>query len=334
MNDNKNTTVLGFLIYPGFPMSCLTSMIEPLRAANEIVGLSAFTWKLISEMGNPVVSSAKISFDPDISFSNVTDMDYLFLLSDPLAKFEQPKASNGLLRRLVRHGMRIGGVSGGVFPLARSGLLDGYTCSVHWCYEAAFALEFPSHKMKSDVIIIDRNRYTVSGATAGFDLMLHLIEEKLGSEVMTEVACWFQHPLVRGEGVRQRIPTRQRESTSDMLPSMIHKAIEIFTKHIEDPVSILDVAELIDISPRQLERIFKKTTGKTPLQYYRMLRLNTARQLVLYSKNTMREIAEAVGYTTATPMIKRYQEIFKITPQLDREKINIFRVKNNRPVPS
>ncbi len=32
---------IGFLIFPGFPMACLTSMIEPMRAANEISGTTA-----------------------------------------------------------------------------------------------------------------------------------------------------------------------------------------------------------------------------------------------------------------------------------------------------
>ena len=58
-------TTLGFLIFPGFPMSCLTSAIEPLRAANEIVGTEAFSWVLISEQGSRVNSSARVGFDPD-----------------------------------------------------------------------------------------------------------------------------------------------------------------------------------------------------------------------------------------------------------------------------
>ena len=51
MTRGESTTTLGFLIFPGFPMSCLTSAIEPLRAANEISGQAAFDWKLIGETG-------------------------------------------------------------------------------------------------------------------------------------------------------------------------------------------------------------------------------------------------------------------------------------------
>ncbi|WP_338045826.1 AraC family transcriptional regulator [Parasedimentitalea marina] len=175
-----------------------------LRAANEIAGKEAFAWKLISENGARVESSAAVGFDPDLALADADRLDYLFLLSSPLASFLEPKPAQGHVRRMARHGVKMGGVSAGVFPLARSGLLDGHTCSVHWCYAAAFAAEFPDLRTTDDVINIDRERYTVSGAAAMFDLMLHMIEQKLGNNVTTEVACWFQHPLMRGRACAKR----------------------------------------------------------------------------------------------------------------------------------
>ena len=309
MNEVNKSTTLAFLIYPGFPMACLTSAIEPLRAANEIVGQKAFAWQLISETGGRVSSSAEVGFDPDHALEAADNVDYLFLL-------------------------KMGAISGGVFPLARSGLLSGYKCSVHWCYEAAFAAEFPDHAMTGDVINIDKNRYTASGAAAAFDLMLHLIDEKLGQEVTTEVACWFQHPLMRGAGVRQKTPTVGKKSTSDMLPPVVAQAVEIFASRIADPIAIEDVAKAVGVSSRRIERSFKQATGQSPSHYYRALRMNAARQLVLYSKDTMIEIANAVGYCSAAPMIRHYKQSFGLSPSEDRKTINIFRVENNSAIPS
>lgn len=330
----EKTITLGFLIFPGFPMACLTSAIEPLRAANEIAGQKAFEWKLISEHGERVRSSADVAFDPDMALNDASQLNYLFLLSSPRSHFESPRISDGLLRRLARHGVRMGGISGGVFPLARSGLLSDHECSVHWCYESAFAVEFPELKTTDNVIRIDRQFYTASGAAAAFDLMLHLIEERLGNDVTTEVACWFQHPLVRGQGVRQKIPTVRATSTSDMLPPIVAQAIEIFANHIEDPVGVNDAAAMIGVSSRQLERGFKQATGQSPSHYYRALRMNAARQLVLYSRDSMAEIANAVGYARAAPMLQHYQQHFGLSPEEDRTTINMFRVQDNRSIPS
>ena len=334
MSQNKHKIVLGFLIFPEFPMSCLTSAIEPLRVANEIAGTEVFVWKLISESGDRVKSSALVCFDPDLTLDAAEDLDFLILLSSPLAQFENPKHANGRLRHLARHGVRMGGVSGGVFPLARSGLLAGSACSVHWCYQAAFEAEFPDLATTDNVILIDRDRLTASGAAAVFDLMLHLVEDRLGASVTTEVACWFQHPLMRGEGVRQRTPTSKGESTADMLPSPVAEAVAIFAEHIAHPLDVAEVAFLVKVSTRQLERSFKKATDQSPSLYYRQLRVNAARQLVLYSKESVSDIANAVGYANATPLVRYYKQAFGLSPQDERKNNNLFRVQTNKPLPT
>ena len=40
--QRDNTMTLGFLIFPGFPMACLTSAIEPLRIADQLTGRARF----------------------------------------------------------------------------------------------------------------------------------------------------------------------------------------------------------------------------------------------------------------------------------------------------
>lgn len=325
---------IGLLIFPGFPMACLTSMIEPLRAANEISETTTFSWTLVSEDGARVRSSADVWFEPDVALADVEDLDSLFLLSAPSSAFDSEVTSNGKLRKLERHGMTMGAVSGGVFPLARAGLLNGHSASVHWCYAAAFEAEFPEHETTDEVIAIDDRRMTASGAAAAFDLALHLIEQSLGAEVATEVACWFQHPLVRGEGVTQKVPTANSVSTDDMLPPMLRDAVALFNSHIEDPINVAQVATAVGISVRQLERMFKQSTGQTPHHYYRAVRMKVARQLVLYSKDSMRDIALAVGYSSTSTLNQNYEEVFGLLPSADREKINLFRVRENATVPS
>ncbi|MEP1768834.1 MAG: helix-turn-helix domain-containing protein [Sulfitobacter sp.] len=333
MMHKKNVTV-GFLLFPQFPMACLTSMIEPLRAANEIIGHEAFGWTLISETGARIEASAKVWFDPDVALAEVDAIDQLFLLSGPASQFAHPAPSQGKLRKMARHGLPIGAISGGVFPLARAGLLEGHTASVHWCYEGAFRTEFPTLKATDDVIAIDRRCATAAGAAAAFDLALRMIEENHGADVATEVACWFQHPLVRGEGVMQRKPSLNRQTTLDMLPPSVRKAVDLFASHIEDPLTISDVAGAVGLSVRQLERSFQKSTGMSPMTYYRTTRMNAARQLVLYSNDTMMQIATAVGYASSGTLIQTYEDVFGIHPAKDREKINMFRTRENTALPN
>lgn len=309
---------LGFLMFPGFPMACLTSAIEPLRAANEITGRREFEWRLVSETRAPVRSSAEVRFEPDVTLADLSGVDQLYLISPPTAEFADPRHGPARLRWLERTGLTLGAFSGGIFPLARAGLMEGRGCSVHWCYEAAFKAEFPDVKASESVILRDKRRITASGAGAVFDLMLRLIEERLGRQCMTEVACWFQHPFVRDEDASQKVPVARTASTADRLTPPIREAIRLFETHVEDPLRIPDVAAAVSMSGRHFERLFKRETGQSPLRYYRHLRLAKARQRVLYSNDPLREIAAAVGYLTPAPMARHYQELFGVSPKDER----------------
>lgn len=315
-------------------MACLTSAIEPLRAANEIIGRRAFEWLLVGEDGSPVPSSAGVNFDPDKALDDVEDIDYLFVLSSPISAFRKPRAANGKIRHLGRSGVALGAFSGGIFPLTRSGVMEGRTCSVHWVYNAAYRAEFQGILTTDTVISIDGPMYTASGSAAVFDLMLKFIDDAVGPEAMTEVACWFQHPFVRGEDVLQKTPTLSSASTSDTLPDRVSRAIELFAEHIEEPIQISDVAKAVAMSSRQLDRSFQRATGQSPSKYYRNMRLNHARKLVLYSNDTTAEIALAVGYATAGPMLRHYKALFGVSPQEDRKAANQFRVDGNAPIPT
>ena len=102
-------------------MACLTSMIEPLRVANEISGSNVFKWQLLSEDGLPVTASAAITFDVADALSIEPVPHYLVFLSPPKCKFKNTQ-SLGRLRHLSRHGCVLCSVSGGVFPLAKTKL--------------------------------------------------------------------------------------------------------------------------------------------------------------------------------------------------------------------
>ena len=325
--------MLGFLLFPGFPMACLTSAIEPLRAANEICGKQIFAWSIIGEKIAPVRSSADVRFDVDVALADMTGVDELFLISPPLAEFANPRKGFAALRRLDRTGVVLGAFSGGIFPLVRAGVMSGRKCSVHWCYEVAFKAEFPQIEASRSAIVRDGRRATASGAGAVFDLMLRLIEETLGRDTMTEVACWFQHPFVRDADASQKVPVQRVGGTDDLLPESIRHAIRIFGEHIEDPILIADVAVAVAMSERHLERCFKAVTGQSPLKYYRLMRLKKARQRVLYSTDTITEIAQSVGYAGSGTMARHYTAAFGVHPTDERRRLTGLRGLSGAQLP-
>ena len=146
--------------------------------------------------------------------------------------------------------------------------------------------------------------------------------------------------ITRSAGVPA--PTRQthstasygRDSTADSLPGGVARAVEILSRNISEPVGVDELAQEVGVSTRQLERQFKKATGQSPSRYYRSLRMKAARQLVLFSKQSLGNIAVAVGYETVGPLQRHYREEFGISPNEDRTKMNRLRVEEARPLPS
>ncbi|MEY8829704.1 GlxA family transcriptional regulator [Sedimentitalea sp. XS_ASV28] len=325
---------IGFLLFPGFPMACLTSVIEPLRAANEISGQTAFEWMLIAESDGPVLSSANIPFEPGRTLDTIEQMDYLLLLSAPSGRFANARSA-AHLRRLSRHGSTtLGAISGGVFPLVRSAAVPGERLSVHWCYEAAFAVEFPKIAYSDEVIEVSRRCVTASGAAAAFDLALTFIDSALGGDVATEVACWFQHPMMRKIGVKQSVPVHLQSGIEDDLSPVVAQAIAIFTQDLSLPLAVGEVADRLKISPRHLERSFKQATGQNPTTYFRWLRMQAARQIVMYTNDAVADVAAAVGYASVRNFTRHYRAEYGLSPQEDRKRINLYRTEGNRPVPS
>ncbi|WP_170330707.1 GlxA family transcriptional regulator [Ruegeria arenilitoris] len=330
----KEEMTLGILVFPGFPMACLTSCIEPLRAANEISGQDAFRWMVVAEKNEPVQSSAGVAFSPDCTLAEVRGLGRLLFASSPNSVFEDPSKANAALQRLLRGNTKLGAISGGVFPLARTRLTEDQPLSVHWCYEAAFKAEFPAIPIKDTVVCTEGSFTTISGASAVFDHMLTLIEDSLGGDVMAEVACWFQHPFIRSATMSQKVPAISTAKSQDLLPKQVARAIRHFAEHIESPIQISEVAEAVGLSARSLERGFKKATGQSPLNYYRKMRMNQARQLVLYTNDPITEVAYMVGYSTPGSFMRHYRETFGVTPISDRRAKNSMRVGSDDVLPS
>jgi len=83
------------------------------------------------------------------------------------------------LRRLADRRVPLGALCTGGYALARAGLLDHFSATIHWENLSALREEFPRVRISDQLFTIDRDRFTCSGGTAPLDLMLNLIQAKL-----------------------------------------------------------------------------------------------------------------------------------------------------------
>src|SRR6266536_1943982 len=303
--------IFTFLLVPGLSMMSLSSAIEPLRSLNYLAGREAYLWRLASLDGTPVEASNGIPL-PALSHAEALDgAHYLFTCGGLRIREADQKRYLAILRQAARRGIRVGSLSTGTYLLARAGLLDGYRCTIHWENRSAFQEDFPDLDCTNKIYEIDRDRLTCSGGTAAMDMMLHLIADRHGAELARGVANQFHHERIRDEREDQH---GGRLEILSHLPQKVRQAIGIMQRHIENPLPLPDVAKRIGMSPRQLERLMRRHAGQSPLRLYMQLRVERARELLIYSDRSVIDVAVRAGFSSTSHFAAWYKRIYGARP--------------------
>ncbi|MEM9765323.1 MAG: GlxA family transcriptional regulator [Pseudomonadota bacterium] len=322
---------LGFILVDKFSMISLTAAVEPMRSANRLLGREAYSWHLISEDGGPVRASSNLTLATDLSLDALADsfspggarvaiprFDALLVVTGLYAGADNEPRLHGVLRRAARAGLVIGSLSAGAFVLARAGLLDGFRCTLHWEYQPAFEEAFPEIECSSGLYVIDRNRWTGSGGISSMDMMLHMIGIDHGTRIAREVGNNFQVDRIRNAAIEQRPGALERLET---LPAPLQKAITLMRANIEAPLRMSTLAEAAGLNLRRMERLFQSHLGKSPAQFYRSIRLERARELLMHTNLSALEAAMLTGFSSSSHFAMAYYRQHGIRPSETRRSV-------------
>lgn len=315
MAENSPQTI-GFLLVPGFALMSYASAIEPLRAANLFAGKTLYRWVHIARKETPVVASSSGATVPCTAhIGDDLDLDLLLVCAggNPAQFTHRPTLA--WLRKLAQRGLRIGGVSGGPFILARAGLMGGYRMTIHWEHAPAFAEEFPDLLLTRARYVIDRNRVTCAGGVAPLDLMHALIAERHGADLANKTSDWFLHTDVHPGGGPQRASIAERYG--------IHRqeliaALELMQNNLSEPLDRAEVARHVGLSTRQLDRLFARHLSKSFADHYRAVRLAAAGELLRHSPLTITEVAIACGFANASHFSRLFKAEHGFSPSEER----------------
>ncbi len=310
---------IGFLLIPGFSLLSYASAVEPLRAANRLSGQSLYTWVHVSAQGRPVEASSGLAIAADTSFGDDFDFEMILVCAGGNPALHRNARTLSWLRKLARRGVRIGGLSGGPYILARAGLLDGFRCTIHWEHLAAFQEEFPRLNIQRTLYEIDRGRLTCAGGIAGFDMMRAIIAAEQGSALAAAVSEWFLQTQLRSGSGPQRLTLRERYGVAH--PKLLEalRAMEDSDK----PLSREELARAGALSVRQLERLFADHLGTTIGDLYMKIRLDRARTLVHETAMPLLDIAMACGFATGSHFSRAYRAMFRASPSRDRQSARV-----------
>lgn len=97
--------------------------------------------------------------------------------------------------------------------------------------------------------------------------------------------------------------------------SRISTASRWIEEHYHQAFKVTELAEQVGMSESSFYQHFKQSTGLTPIQYQRILRLTKARQLLMTDKHPVQYIAHTVGYASPSQFSKDYRAYFGISPK-------------------
>ncbi|MCH8951700.1 MAG: helix-turn-helix domain-containing protein [Proteobacteria bacterium] len=174
-----------------------------------------------------------------------------------------------------------------------------------------FVETFPDLDCSPGLYVIDRDRWTSSGGIACMDMMLQLVERDHGPALSRAVANQFQIDRIRNAAIHQRPGQLDR---LDNLPAPLQKAIELMRANIETPLKVARIAALAGLQLRRMERMFKSNIETSPARFYRALRLENARDLLLHTNLSTLEIGVLCGFSSSSHFAMTYQKHYGMRP--------------------
>ncbi|NOT77256.1 MAG: AraC family transcriptional regulator [Cyclobacteriaceae bacterium] len=278
-------------------------------------------------MGAPITIHY-CSYDPSLSTSShvgiaklkmfssikISKGDYVIIpgaevgfLISPVIPFE--KEMKKWLTEGYDRGAHLCSICTGAFFLARLGLLDGKRCTTHWKRTTQLERKFPKVKVVEDILFTEDERvFTSAGVTAGIDMALHITgrlkDDFFSFKVARELVVYMRR---QGSESQHTVFMNYRNH----IHSGIHKVQDFLQENIHKRLSLVRLAEVACMSPRNFTRIFKKETGVTVNAYMSLVRKEYLLKMMANPDVTRKQMATLCGLKSARQVIR----LLKTVPQ-------------------
>jgi transcriptional regulator GlxA family with amidase domain len=208
-------------------------------------------------------------------------------------EFRQQKALFTWLREAHTAGAHLVSICAGALVLAQARLLDGLPCTTHFQITEKLRQIAPRATVKENILFVQHDRiHTSAGIASGIDLMLHIVEQLAGGHLGHKVA-------------RELVVYRRRDGVSPQesvygqfrnhIHSGIHRAQDRIVEHLDDKLSLAELAEAACMSERNFTRTFRKETGTTVGAYINRVRRERIEHLLKNPDLSRKQIARQVG---------------------------------------
>jgi AraC family transcriptional regulator, transcriptional activator FtrA len=270
-----------------------------------------YEMRLCAGQCGPVRVAGGLRLDTDAGLEEIARADTVIMAACGDVRRGAPAELLDALRAAHARGARIASLCTGAFILAEAGLLDGRPATTHWRHAAEFARRWPHVQLDPCVLYTDDGQIlTSAGSAAALDLCLYMVRRDHGTRVANALARRLVMPPHRDGGQAQYVERAVPESRAVGLAPVLDWA----RGHLDEPLTVDDLAAQAAMSPRTFARHFKAATGTTPLQWLLAERVRRARELLEATDDTIDRVAARCGFGSAQQLRTHFSRASLVSP--------------------
>jgi len=308
-------------------MLSLGVICEPFLLANQFLGAQKYQLKLVNNAGD-----SSLIIDTSIYQREQLDQqqDYDLLIINAETMPQQPIAidTKKSLQRYYRQCVgNILTLKAGLCWLLDSGIGVDQPWVVHWSLMDSVQDRYPDATLNHEIYQQNGRLHSCAGQLASLDYILNYIHSQEEESVVNQITDYLCLDRLRSGSERQRLPSHAFAG-EDIQPRLT-MAIDLMEKNIEKPLSTDEIAELVYISRRQLERLFKRHMKTMPARHYLQIRLKRAQHLLQTSNMSIVQIGLSCGFSSGPHFSSSYKSFYQSTPREERSKSFANRFSEN-----
>ncbi len=259
---------------------------------------------------------------PHLLLEEVTHTDLIIIPAmhgDQMKALEQNAAFIPWIQQQYAAGAEVASFCLGAFFLAATGLLKGKQCATHWKLAHEFRNMYPDVNLVDDKIMTEEEGiYTSGGAYSYLNLLLYLIEKYAGRHMAILISKAFMIDIDRNSQSPFIIFNGQKEHEDEP----VKKAQEYIERHYQEKITVDQLAALLAVGRRSLERRFKKATSNSVTEYIQRVKIEAAKMSLESSRENVNEVMYKVGYTDTKAFRTTFKKITGLSPVQYRSKYN------------
>jgi transcriptional regulator GlxA family with amidase domain len=316
----------GIVLLPNFTLTAFSGFVDMLRLTADEGDFSKpvrCSWSVLGESLAPVRASCGIQLAPWETFDsarNARAFDYVVVVGGLLhAGPDTSDATLAFIREIARTNATLVGLCNGSFALMRAGVLDGHRVCISWFHYWDFIERFPAtppERIVADrLFVADRRRITCAGGRASIDVAAAILLRHFDHATIQKAL----RILLVDEMHNANAPQPHPPGLKPAAHPKVKRAILLMEQHVGRAVPLEELASRLDVSARQLERLFKADTGASPQAYAKRLRLRTAAWLLTHSDKSVATIASTCGFADASHLGREFRKKYGLSPAAFRE---------------